>query len=127
MRLGKDTGSLANYVYGNSGSPEPKIGMGCTQLLWSDRNACTIIAIDSKGMLTVTRDNTKRMDKNGMSESQEYEYTTNPEGHKYFYKKDKTGRYRQYVWNEETNRYNKLSHGTGLTVGHREEYYDYSF
>ena len=133
LRLGSGTGSFTNHLDSRSvrGEPEPYVGMGATTLHWSDRHACTIHKVEViRGVtyVTVTHDNTTRIDKNGMSESQEYEYTPNPEGQAYVFKKHpKTGFWKLCVFNAETKRYNQLTHGCGLKIGVRDEYYDYSF
>ena len=44
MNLGAQTGSVINHLHSRAviGQPEPKPGMGCTILKWSDRDAATI-------------------------------------------------------------------------------------
>jgi hypothetical protein len=127
MKLGTDTGSLVNYMYGNSASAEPTIGMGATILCWSDRHACTVISYDPKAKIVeVQRDNAKRVDGRGMSDSQDWEYTADPKGAVSTFKKDKTGRWHEIVKNAETGRWNKTK-GARVSIGHRDEHYDYSF
>ncbi len=125
MKLGKDTGSLVNYMYGGKQDTNPEIGMGCTILMWSDRHAATIIGIKNK-IIKVQRDIATRTDKNGMSESQDYDYQEDPNGSIYFFKQDKDGSFREVRENIMTGRYN-YANGTRLLVGIREEYYDFSF
>jgi hypothetical protein len=38
---------MINYVYANmvNGMPTPAVGLGATELWWSDRHACTITAV----------------------------------------------------------------------------------
>ena len=63
------------------GQPEPVVGMGATILLWTDRHAATITEVFVLGKYTyvkVRQDTSKRIDKNGMSEDQDYEFTPNP-------------------------------------------------
>lgn len=82
FKLGRDTGSLVNYVQGNSKSVTPEAGMGATILGWSDRHAATIVSVDKyRGRVRVgiQQDNSVRTDKNGMSESQDYSFTANPD------------------------------------------------
>jgi len=58
------------------------------------------------------------------TESQEYEYATVMDGHRYYYRKDKKGQWRKCYHNEN----GRLIYGTGgLSIGHRESYYDFSF
>ena len=127
MKLGKHTGSLVNHIYSRSKSPVPEIGMGATLLSWSDRHPATIIDIFTKGKFTyikVQDDDAKRIDTNGISESQDYEYTRNPDGAIRFF------RFKNDVWESvyidpDTNRFKK---GVGsVMLGMRQEYYDFSF
>ena len=110
-------GSLTNLMMGNSKSEdEPKVGMGATVILYTDRHACTVIKVsDSKKTFWMQRDNAKRTDNRGMSEDQDWEYTPNPKGAVYEVRKNRKG-----VWK---------TIGSKMTVrlGEREEYYDFSF
>lgn len=127
MNLGTQTGSLVNHMYSRmtAGEPEPTVGMGVTMLSWTDRNAGTIVEVNmKKRYIAVTEDSTRRIDNNGMSESQEYEYTTVMDGHRDYYRKDKKGQWRRCYYNEN----NRLVFTTGgLIIGRRESYYDFSF
>lgn len=125
MKLGTQTGSLVNHIYSRCANPEPTIGMGATECLWSDRHAVTIVEVTKKYIVT-QRDEAKRTDKNGMSESQEYEFTPNPEAYKQYWKKDKKGAYRQAHHNEN-GRLVFSGHSCHLAIGRREEFYDFSF
>ena len=71
-------------------------------------------------------DDYQRIDSNGLSESQEYEYTPNPNGHTRIFRKDKKGQWVQHYVNPETKRLVQ-SRGCGLRLGAREKYYDFSF
>lgn len=59
---------------------KPIVGMGATMCLYTDRVPYTVIKVVSDRKIIVQADNAKRLDNNGMSESQDYEYTSNPEG-----------------------------------------------
>ena len=59
------------------------------------------------------QDYAERLDKNGMSESQQYEYRPNPNGRIHVFRLTKRG------WRNKA--------GNGLMIGKRERYYDYSF
>jgi hypothetical protein len=111
-------GSVVNMVTDSYRSPEPEVGMGATILMWSDRYAATVVEVKrfktgqragQVSAVVVTQDTAKRVDDNGMSESQKYEFTSNPDGQRKVFKVDKAGRFK------------------GLSLGHRSEYYDYSF
>ena len=73
-------------------------------------------------------DDYKRIDKNGMSESQEYEYKIRPNGGKSFFRKnEKSGFWERVTKNETTGRWNKSNSGCGIRIGEREKYHDFSF
>ncbi|MBF84524.1 MAG: hypothetical protein CL489_08625 [Acidobacteria bacterium] len=127
MKLGTETGSLVNHLYSRIEKIKPEIGMGATILGWTDRSPATVIETFTKGKydyIVVQEDSAKRVDNNGMSENQEYEYTRNPEGCTYTFRVIKDGF--QEVYKAESGRYNKLD-GKGLLLGTREKYYDFSF
>lgn len=116
MKLGKDTGSLTNYMMGIGGDKIPEIGMGVTELCWSDRYPYTIIDITKSGKtITIQRDKAIRIDNNGMSEDQEYVYERDPNGIIYKARKNKYGRWQT------------IGDKTRLKIGEREKYYDFSF
>lgn len=75
MKLGTQTGSLVNHIYGSSANPVPEVGMGCTVLGWTDRHAATIVEVKSPTKIAVVGDIAERTDSNGMSENQEYRYS----------------------------------------------------
>ena len=115
-------GSVVNMVMDagtrGRGGHEPVVGDPATILCWSDRHAATVTKVThfqtgaragQVRSITVRPDHAKRIDTNGMSESQTYEYTPDPSRL------------------EQTFRVDKHGHTKGLAVGSREEYYDYSF
>lgn len=126
------TGSLVNDIYAESpkGEPAPTVGLGVTMLLHSDRHAGTIarvFKIGSAAAVEVTRDRTKRIDKNGMSECQEYEYTTDPGGARYVFKQLGGRWVEMHKRNPSVNRWSRVSGGSYLALGIRREYYNFSF
>lgn len=133
LRLGSGTGSVFNHFDSRAvvGEPEPFVGMGATVLHWTDRSACTIVKIEvirKVTYITTQDDDAKRKDTNGMSESQDYEYTPDPMGRlRVFKKHPKSGFWKFCVLNSDTGRYVQQTHGSGLKIGVRDEYYDYSF
>lgn len=114
-------GSVVNMIMGESRPPVPERGMGATILSYSDRAAATVVLVNiAKTSVFVTRDTAKRIDKNGMSESQEYEYTSNMEDtnlQEYTLRKNGA-----WVRVKESMR-----NGQRLLLGHRETYHDFSF
>lgn len=123
MALGTETGSLVNHLMSGSRQPEPEIGMGATILLWTDRHACTICEIvrfksgDRTGQVRevhVKRDKVTRTDSLGMTDSgQEYAYEIDPFATPQVFRVNGRGELR--------GRYGRLS------IGHRNEYRDFSF
>jgi hypothetical protein len=114
------TGSFINNLYQDAiNTPTPEVGMGATMLSWTDRKAATIIEVSKSGKrITIQPDKSTRTDSNGMSESQSYTYEPNPKAYAIEYSLRKNGRWVR-VGDSMT--------GSSLLVGHREEYYDYSF
>jgi hypothetical protein len=123
------TASLINSLYSRMtvGEPAPYVGMPATLLSWTDRNPCTVIEVNmAKRYIVVQDDDYKRVDSNGLSESQAYEYTPNANGCRRIFRKMKNGQWAQHYVNPETNRLVK-SEGCGLRLGEREKYHDFSF
>ena len=131
LKLGTQTASLSNHIYSRAtiGQPEPVVGMGATVLCWTDRHAATITKVETirrRIHLEVREDKVKRKDNNGLSESQDWECTTNPEGRLYTFRQNENGGW-QAVWlNPKTNRWSRAD-GEGLLIGQRRHYHDFSF
>jgi hypothetical protein len=108
--------SLQNAIGNQTRSLKPEIGMGVTELMYSDRHPYTIVAVLSEKKIQVKRDIATRIDNNGFSESQEYIYKTDEEDTPITLRLNKHGR-----WKE-------AGHPDGSTffVGEREEYYDFT-
>jgi hypothetical protein len=120
MKLGTSTGSLVNHVYAGEKQPLPKIGDGATILGWTDRKAATVVALDViRGVqhVAVQRDHAKRIDDNGMSESQVYEYSPNPDASVEWFSLRKSG---QWIAKGQKD-------GQRLAIGFRNHYHDFSF
>lgn len=123
MKLGTETNGLSNYLLsGTNGQPVPEVGMGATVLMWSDRHPATIVAVVTfKGgaragqvkEIHVQQDDAKRVDNNGMSESQTYEFTPNKDAGIQIFKVTKSGAFK--------------GSGGQLRIGERDKYHDFSF
>lgn len=112
LKAGTETGSLVNHVLSGSGTA-PKVGDGATILMWTDRHAGTVVKVSPSGKtVTVREDTATRIDSNGMSESQVYEYKPNALGKEWKFRLTKRG------WR---------SGSTGVLFGTRQAYHDYSF
>lgn len=112
MKLGIETASLMNHIMTTTKAPNPKVGVGATICLWTDRKAGTIIKV-TKTQIHVREDKATRTDTNGMSESQTYTYEPDPEGSVHIFRKTNRG------WRDRC--------GSGLSIGVRAQYHDYSF
>lgn len=95
---------------------ELRVGDGVTVNLYSDSHAGTIIR-RTRSSLWVQRDNAIRVDKNGMSDCQEYRY-----------ERDLDGSIFHCRWSEKRGcfMFGGFKDGKPISVG-RHEYYDYSF
>lgn len=83
--MSNHTNNFFSNVMLQSAQPEPKVGDGATICLWSDRVACTVIAVNRtpKGRIrsvVIRRDTAIRVDNNGRSDAQEWRYEPNPFG-----------------------------------------------
>ena len=124
-------GSLMNRLQENKQAVEPEKGVGVTFYSWSDRHAGTIQRVWTEGrnsFIAVTEDEAKRTDKNGMSESQDYEYTERPDGYEYIYRRvtDSDEPWRS-VRKVAGGRRWKLYDHRAISIGWRDAYHDFSF
>lgn len=115
-----ETGSLINLLYSNSRNPAPVVGMGATILMWTDRHACTVVAVSKDGKtVTVQEDKATRTDNLGMSDCQSYTFEPNPAAGKQVFTLRRNGRY--------VRQGSGMKSGEGLRLGTRDHYYDFSF
>ena len=113
-------GSLINTIAANGSRIEPQVGMGATIVMWTDRHAATIVGMTkSRKTIYVQRDRATRVDNRGMSDSQDYEYSADPDAPISTFTLRSNGRW--------ILRGNSLNDGTALLIGRRDEHYDYSF
>ena len=95
---------------------EPKIGGGATISYGSDCHPATIINISPSGRrITIQMDKATRIDNNGMSEIQEYEYSADPNGTVLIASLRRDGRWR--VINSQTP----------VSINGRRKFHDFSF
>lgn len=129
LRLGSQTGSLANHVWSGPQPIEPEVDMGCTILKWTDRAAATILEVRKTKQgkikeIVIQEDTATRTDTNGMSESQTYDYTPNPQGTTHTARLLKGG-WKIFEGKDEDSGRN--SYSAGILIGYRRAYRDYSF
>jgi hypothetical protein len=108
-------GNLMNRISEAGTQRTPQVGDGATINHYTDRSAGTIIEICSPKKIKVQDDKATRIDSNGMSESQDYSYERDPEGHIRTFTQRKNG-----MWVESKG-------SNGLTIGIRRQYHDFSF
>lgn len=134
LRLGTETGSLVNHVWSRTrpvGPEDVHKGMGATFLSWTDRHAATVHQVfhvgkaNPKTYIVVREDEWRRVDSNGISESQEYVFTPDPDGREEIYRWDGE-RWEGVRFNQSTNRWNKCRN-YGLLLGERSKFEDPSF
>ena len=95
------------------------VGLGATELGYTDRYPFTVVEILTPRMVVVQADKFSRTDDNGMSECQDYEYMANPEGEKVTITRRKNGKWVQKGSGSKD--------GRAFSVGRRRKYHDYSF
>lgn len=122
MKLGTETGSLINHIYSQTEQTLPNVGDGATILSWSDRHACTVIAVDTtKRIVTVQQDTAKVVKGTVMDGSAEYEYIPNPDGATYTFKPVTRGKRKGEM------REGGRKDGRCAIFGRRDEHYDPHF
>lgn len=114
-------GSLQNRIEERSSGFKPEVGMGVTETLWSDREPYEITEVMDDRHIKIRRMRYKRIDNNGFSECQEYEYMSNPDGYEYTLYKTKQGRWVRRVGTRG------VDNSSGWIVGRMEKYTDPSF
>lgn len=128
-------GSLNNRIDEQAvkGQPMPVVGMGATILLYSDRRAATIELVEigkTFVTLSVRTDKATRTDSNGMSESQTYVYERDASGATMCFRARVDAKGRPGQWRQSVKRGKRLvfrDGGSGLKIGVRNEYHDFSF
>ena len=128
MELGKQTGSVFNHLFSRMtvGEPAPEVGTPATILMWTDREAGTVVEVNmKKRYIVVQEDRTTVVSSRGLGAT-EYRYEADPEGSRHYFRKGKDGRWASVYINPETKRFVKDG-SRGLRLGHREKYVDPSF
>jgi hypothetical protein len=131
MKLGSETGSLVNHVYSTQQRVEPEIGMGATLLSWTDRSAATVVAIERDKSNNVVRFavtmDLARVTSGGEHDgSATYDYISQQDGYKYWFRPAKDGRWEHVALNPDSKRWSK-SKGNNILLGKRDHYRDPSF
>ncbi|MFV0396215.1 MAG: hypothetical protein ACK5LC_17830 [Coprobacillaceae bacterium] len=119
-------GSLQNRLYeGSQLEKEIYVGRGATECCYTDRYAYEVVKVITQKKCIVRRCDAERIDNNGMSESQEYEYSLQD------FKEwvDGIGRKEnnEIVLIKTKKGWKKLGADRRFILGLKKEYYDYSF
>ncbi len=109
-------GSLFNALGNQTRSQPPEVGMGVTELMYSDRLPYTVTAILSPKRIQVKPDIATRTDKRGCTEEQDYSYQTDNNAPAITLFLNKFGRWKRLGDAE----------GSTYLIGKREEYYDFT-
>jgi len=109
----------------------PAVGSGATLYWWTDRHAATVVEVttDKTTFVIVQEDSAVRVDSNGMSDSQTWDCTPDPEGRKFVYRRNETKEAWELVhFNEKTKRWNlNETQSPKLGINHRNHFFDFSF
>lgn len=73
-------GSVQNRISAESKMPKPEIGMGVTELMWSDRYPYEVIAVISEKKILIRELGYERTDNRGLCETQDYRFFSKPDG-----------------------------------------------
>ena len=114
-------GSITNRIDERVRSEKPVVGMGVTHYGWSDRDPYEVIEVIDDRHIVVRALDYKRVDNNGFSECQEYEYTSNPNNPTERLYLNNKGRWVRRVGTRGVDNYG------GWRLGKAEKYYDFSF
>lgn len=109
---------MNQIIENNYKSAPPQVGMGATELWYSDRYAYTVIQVVSSRKIVVQRDRAVRTDNNGMSDAQSYRYEADPNGKTHTLTLRKDGHWR---------RLGDGKNGNVFMIGGRDEHHDYSY
>ena len=117
MKLGKDTGSLVNFMLANPNFVKPEIGMDVTECFWTDRHAWRVVAVDPDGKgCKLQRYKPKAI---GSYYEQNYQYE-DENGKPLLCNQFMSVRYKYKGWRDGCSKVN-------LRFGYRSEYEDPSF
>lgn len=112
-------GSLQNLLMSRAKvTATPEVGMGVTEVCWTDRHAYTVTEVKGPREIVVQRDRAIRTDANGMSDAQAYRFEADPAGSTRTLTLRRNGKWLPV---------GESSKATGWLIGSRSEYYDYSF
>jgi hypothetical protein len=96
-------GCLQNRLEeGRNFTKEIKVGTGVTEYYYSDRKPFEVIEVIDQKHIVIRAMDSKRIDNNGMSDSQSYEFISNPKNITYKLVLKNNVWYKEYEINKET-------------------------
>lgn len=96
--MSKWYGSINNRIEENQMyCEEIKVGTYATEYMWSDRHAYEVVEVFDQNHVVIRQLIATRVDHNGMSECQDYEYAQNPNGSLEEIKKGRNGQWRRVL------------------------------
>ena len=110
-------GNLMNRIMEDTAG-KPEVGMGATEIMWSDRHAGTISRIISPKSIAWKQDRATGHG-DGRTEPRTYTYERDDDCPETIFTQRKNGRW--------VRKGESLDTGSGLLIGIRNEYYDPSF
>ena len=105
-------GNLENRIMEGKQDIIPEVGMGATEILYSDRNPYTIVEVISKNKIKVQADKAKNVGKEFYS--QDWEIT-----------RDEEGTIKTLI--QTKNGWKVLKGSTRFIINVRDKYFDYEF
>lgn len=108
-------GSLQNLMLHNAKPATPTVGMGATEVRWTDRRPYTVVEVKSDRRVVVKQDNWTRTDTNGMSDAQTYTFEPNPDASPVVLSLRKDGKWKM------------VGDTQVFVLGTRQMYYDFGF
>lgn len=123
MKLGKDTASVFNWMYGTN-KRGPVVGEGATELQWTDRTAYFVDEISADGKECIIERAKAVPEFKGMTDSQSYTYERSTAPIRKHLRFRYGSWFEKYIcpW-ENKVKYSKIN----ISFGHMNEYYDFSF
>lgn len=119
---------VSNVMLISTSGIEPEYGMGATLCYHNDRHAATIIEVRDyrdTTIIVVQEDLATRIDYNGASFDQRYNFKMNPQGRKYMYM-FKEGRWEGVKINENSGRIVKSRNNPALIIGTKDHFFDFT-
>lgn len=96
----------------------PEVGMGATEMCWTDRNPWTVVVVYSENKCMLQRDKVKAKEGDWQMGHQQWDIEPDPDGVTTIVTRRRNGKWHSV---------NKPMTSTGFILGERRHYYDWSF